>query len=139
MPKAKTGIPSVLEMLQLLDPAARAKILSNVAAQDPELARTLELNLFAFEDIAFLSARHTQELLKELPQPLLLLALRGSSDALKQHLFANMSKRAADELKSLIEAQTPQKLSEVHKAQAEVIEIARRLESEGRLLLKKED
>lgn len=135
----KTGIPSVIEMLQLLDEPTRKKILANVAQQDPKLAKQLENNLFGFEDIAGLSPRHTQALLLEVPEPKLLTALRNASDALKAHVFGNMSKRQATILQDELANSAPKRLSDVQAAQAEIIEIARRLEAEGKLLLRRSE
>ncbi|MBI3542334.1 MAG: hypothetical protein HY075_03555 [Deltaproteobacteria bacterium] len=133
----KGGIPSVIEMLQLLDAETRAKILSNIAARDEKLARQLEARLFDFEDLRQLTPRMTQELLREIPEAKLVLALRKASDELRAHVFSNMSKRQAEVLRDELANQPPQKLTDVEKAQAEIVEIAKRLEAEGRLVFKK--
>jgi flagellar motor switch protein FliG len=133
----KGGIPAVLEMLQLLDPATRDKILANVARQDPALATKLQNQMFSFEDLTVLSPRHMQELLRVVPENTLLVALRNASEPLIAHVLANMSKRAGEILKDGLAEQAPQKLSDIQTAQAEIIEIAKELEAEGKLLLKK--
>ena len=131
------GIPSVIEMLQLMDPASRKKILFNIAQRDPQLAKKIEADLFSFEDLVCLSPMMTQALLREVSQPALLLALRNASDPLKQHLMANMSKRAAGLLCEDLAAQTPKRLADVRAAQDQIMDVAKKLEGEGKLLLKK--
>src|SRR5262245_12225686 len=79
----KGGIPSVLEMLQLLDEDTRKRLLVNIANRDEQLARALEQGMFTFEDLAGLTPRHMQELLHAVPESQLVLALRKSSDALR--------------------------------------------------------
>ncbi|MBI3558433.1 MAG: hypothetical protein HY074_19360 [Deltaproteobacteria bacterium] len=137
MRKPVVGIPSVIEMLQLLDPAARKKILFNIAQQDPGLAKKIEADLFSFEDLSCLTPMMTQALLREVAQPTLLLALRKASQSLKEHFFANMSQRAAALLRDDLAAQTPKRLADVTAAQDEIMSIAKKLEGEGKLLLKK--
>jgi flagellar motor switch protein FliG len=70
-------------------------------------------------------------LLREVPTELLLLALRGSSDELKEKIYTNMSKRAAEILRDDLEASPPAKLSDVEKSQKEILSIAKQLLDSG--------
>lgn len=132
----KGGVPGVIEILQLLDSVSQKRLLADLAKKDPELAKKIEAQLFTFEDFTRLPGGDIQALLREVPQPLLVLALRKATDALKNHFFSNMTVRAANALREEIAASPPRRTSEVQKAQSEIIEIARRLEGEGRILLR---
>ena len=137
MTKFKGGIPSVIEMLQLLDEPSRRKILLNIAQKDEKLARQLEQSLFTFEDLGSLAPKHLQALIQEAAPDKLTLALRRAPEALKSAVLANMPKRQAAIIEDELASGAPRKLSEVKAAQAELIELARRLETEGKLLLQK--
>lgn len=137
MAKFKGGLPSVLEMLELLDEPARAKLIKNITEKDPQLAAKLQEQLFTFESLADLRDQDLQALVREVQQDLLALALRNASERLKERLFKNMTMRAASMIKDTIAAQPPQKLSKVQDAQKAILDIARRLEGEGKMLLKK--
>jgi flagellar motor switch protein FliG len=137
MSKSRGGIEAAAELLGGLDPASRTKLLANLARLDPTVAAKIEAQLFTFEDLVHVIDREMQVLVREVPPNRLLLALRKASDALKSRVFGAMSPRAAELLRQDLAAQKPQKLSDVQAAQAEVLAIARKLEGQGKILLKK--
>ena len=133
----KIGIRAAAEMLAGLDPESRSRLFKNMLKQDPALAKKILREMFSFDDLATLDSSSIQALLREIPSHLLVVALRGVSDAIKNVLFKNMTARAAQVLKDDIQSIGPQKKSDVEAAQDQILEIARRLETEGKLLLKK--
>jgi flagellar motor switch protein FliG len=91
--------------------------------------------MFVFDDIIGLEDRGMQTLAADIPQDVLLLALKGADKELKEKILNNMSKRQADILRDDLESGGPVKLSEVEEAQRKVVQIVRRLADEGKLML----
>jgi flagellar motor switch protein FliG len=137
MPQFKGGIESVVEMFALLDGPSRDKLLKLVAEKDPELARKIQDQLFTFDDLKSMAPKELQLLLREVPSAKLLLAMRKVSPELKQAVLSNMSARAAKAFEEDLAHQTPKRVSEIEQAQREIIELARGLESKGKILLRK--
>lgn len=129
------GVTSVAEMLNQLDHATESTILSDIEENHPDLAENIRNLMFVFQDLIKLDNRAMQQILKEVSQQELLLALKTSSDQLKEKIFNNMSKRAATMLEEDLEALPPQRLSEVEKAQQGIIKIVKKLEEEGKITI----
>ncbi len=116
----KTGVEAVVEMMQHMDGPSREKLMANLQERDPHLVAELEKRLWTFEEVRKLEPPDLQLLLREVPSKTLALALRKTSDELKQAIFSNLSKRAGQVLQEDVMALGPQKLSKVEEAQAEV-------------------
>jgi len=116
-----------------MDGPSRDKLLANVRAQDPRLAAELTRRVWTLEEVAKLDPADTQLLLREIPGKTLALALRKASDTLKEHLYANLSPRAAEALKEDIAALGPQKLSKVEWAHEEIEKILKQMIASGRI------
>jgi flagellar motor switch protein FliG len=110
-------------------------ILSEIEEKDAELSSEIEAHLLTFEDLARLSPSDLRTLFQHIDKNTWTLALRKASDELKENLFASMSERAASLLQEDIESLGPQPVSEVKKAQAEIIKVVRALEEEGKINL----
>jgi flagellar motor switch protein FliG len=91
--------------------------------------------MFVFDNLVDVDDRGIQTLLREVASEQLLLALRGADEGLKEKIFKNMSKRAAEMLKDDLEAAAPSKLSDVERAQKEILQVARRLADAGEMML----
>ena len=126
-PPAKGGVQATAEMLNALPPEHQEKLLAAVAEKDPGLAAEIRKLMFTFEDFANLEDALLQKILREVPTRKLALALRSSSEVLRATLFRNLSARAGEMLREEIEALGPQRRTDVEAAQAELIEIAKRL------------
>ncbi len=116
----KTGVQAVVEMMQHMDGPSREKLMANLQERDPHLVAELEKRLWTFEDLKKLEAADLQLLLREVPSKTLALALRKTSEEVKQAIFSNISKRAGQVLQEDVMALGPQKLSKVEEAQAEI-------------------
>jgi flagellar motor switch protein FliG len=91
--------------------------------------------MFVFENLLELDDRGIQLLMREVQSDSLVVALKGTSDALKEKIFKNMSSRAADMLREDLEAKGPVRLSEVEAEQKEILKVVRRLADEGQIVL----
>jgi flagellar motor switch protein FliG len=99
------------------------------------LAQQIQDKMFVFQDLNTIDDRGIQTLLREVSTAQLLLALRGVDDGLKDKIFKNMSKRAAEMLRDDLEASPPAKLSDVEGAQKEILTVAKKMADAGQLQL----
>ncbi|NOT13630.1 MAG: flagellar motor switch protein FliG [Methylococcaceae bacterium] len=129
------GIDAAANILNFMDSNASDLVMNQIAEHRAELAQEIQEKMFVFEDLASLDERGMQTLLREVQTSQLLLALRGVGDALKEKIFNNMSRRAAEMLRDDLEASPPAKLSEVELAQKEILTIVKRLADAGEIQL----
>jgi flagellar motor switch protein FliG len=127
------GLQVAVDLLNQMDRTTMNAALAKIAEEDVALAEEINKRLFSFDDLAAMDNRGLQMLLKEVGREDLLLALKTSSDEIKQRIFKNMSERAAQMLREDLEAQVPVRLRDVEKAQQNIIVIARKLEAEGKI------
>ena len=111
------------------------EILSEIEDENPTLAEEIRKYLFTFEDFLAVDDTAIQMLLREISTDDLRLALKGASEEVREKFFRNMSERAATLLKEDLEVMGPVRLSEVEKAQQNIIKVAKRLEQEGKIIL----
>lgn len=130
------GPQSVAEILNQMERTQEASILKRLEEEDQEeLAEEIRRYLFTFEDLLGVDDRGIMALLKETNTQDLALALKAASEELKAKIFKNMSSRAGEMLREELEIMGPVRLREVEAAQQKVIQIAKRLETEGQLVL----
>ncbi|MBK7972606.1 MAG: flagellar motor switch protein FliG [Deltaproteobacteria bacterium] len=129
------GVESVAEVLNRMDRTAGTTLLDNIEKREPEMVERIRELMFVFDDLVQLSDRDLQLIVKDVPRNLLVLAMKTVSPELKDKIFANISKRAAGMLQEDLDALGPMRLSEVEKAQREVVEIVRKLESGGQITM----
>lgn len=129
------GVARVAEMLNLCDRSTERAIMEGVEGQDPELVEEIRRLMFVFEDIMLVDDRGIQACLKQVDQKELCLALKTASDALKAKIFANMSSRAAELVREEMEYMGPVRVSEVEAAQQRIVDLVRRLEDAGEIVI----
>ena len=129
------GVKTAAEILNMLDGAVESKLMEEITEVDSDLSQELQDNMFVFENLIDVDDRGIQTLLREVSTEQLLLALRGADEGLKDKIFKNMSKRAAEMLKDDLEAAAPAKLSDVEASQKEILVVARRLAEAGEIML----
>ena len=127
------GVEPVAEMLNTMDKTTETNIMARVEEKDPELAEEIKKLMFVFEDLIMLDDRAMQQLLKEVPNDKLIVALKTAPDDIRTKIFKNMSSRASQLLQEDLTNLGPQRLSDVETAQTEIVNIAKRLESEGKI------
>ena len=129
------GVQPVAEMLNVMDKNTEKAIMSRIEERDPILAEEIRKLMFVFEDIVKIDDKGIQTLLKEVPNEKLLLALKTANEEIRNKIFKNISQRAAQLLKDDLSNMGPSRLSDVEAAQVEIVNVARRLESEGKILI----
>jgi flagellar motor switch protein FliG len=133
--RAYAGSRGVADVLNRLEPTAGKNILEAIEKEDPKLALSIRNLMFTFEDFLGVPETGIRELLSQLDKKTLAMALRGASEELKAYIFKSMSSRAVEMLKEDMDVLGPVKSRDVTKAQQEVVTVARRLETEGKLNL----
>ena len=129
------GIKTAANILNLVDGTVEATVMEQVSEADADLAQEIQDNMFVFDNLNEVDDRGIQALLREVASDQLLLALRGADEGLKEKVFKNMSKRAAEMLRDDLEAAAPARLSDVEGAQREILTVARRLSDAGEISL----
>ena len=131
------GIETLANILNQVDGITEESVLSHIENEDGDLADMVRQKMFVFEDLLQIENRHFRDILQNVDNQLLIKALKTTSDEMKNKVFTNLSERASEMLKEDMEVMGPVKLSEVEEAQQEIIKVAKRLESEGRIVLSK--
>ena len=134
--EAYGGVRAVSEMFNRLDSNSSKEILDHMENNDPNLVETIRHLMFVFEDLLLLDQNAVKEILSKVERKILTIALKGTSDQLKDHLLGAMSQRGAEMLREDMEALGPIKIKEVEAAQQQIIAVVRQLEAEGVLSLK---
>ena len=129
------GVKCAAEIMNFVDRGIEAHINEQIVEVDADLAERIQDLMFTFENIVDIDDRGVQTLLREVSTENLVLALKGTDDAIQEKVFGNMSQRAAEMLKDDLDAKGPVKVSEVEAAQKEILGIARRLADEGQISL----
>jgi len=130
------GVKAVAEMMNRLDSSTSKEILETVEDVDNQLVEQIRHLMFVFEDMLLLSPDGIKEVLGRVDRKLMTIALKGTSDRLKDHFLECMSQRGADMLREDMDALGPIKIMEVEAAQQQIIAIVRQLEAEGTVSLK---
>ena len=133
--RAYAGFKGVADLLNHLEPTSSKTILEMIEKEDAKLALSIRNLMFTFEDLIGVPETGVRELLGQIDKKTLALALRGASEDLKSYIFKTMSSRAVEMLKEDMEVLGPVRSKDIHKAQFEAVEVARKLEADGRLVL----
>jgi flagellar motor switch protein FliG len=129
------GVESLAQILNSADRGTERNILERLTEANSDLAEKVRALLFVFEDIITLDDRSIQLILKDVDAKDLALALRGTSEEVKEKILANMSQRGAEMLAEEMEYMPPQRRKNVEEAQSKIIAIVRRLEEDGQIVL----
>jgi flagellar motor switch protein FliG len=132
---ARGGVEAAAEILNNLGATVEASITSHIREVDPDLAQKIQDKMFVFENLMDLDDRGIQLLLREVQSETLVVALKGTTEPLREKIFKNMSQRAAEMLRDDLEAKGPVRLSEVEAEQREILRIVRRLAEEGQIVM----
>lgn len=136
--KSYSGFKAVADLLNRLSAEETKKILETIEDGQPELALSIRNLMFTFEDLVTVPPATIREIVSGVDKRQLALALRGANDELRSQIFKSMSSRAVEMLKEDMEVLGPVRSREVSQAQQEILNLARRLEAEGKVILKLE-
>ncbi len=129
--EAYGGVRAVADIFNRLDQKESKEILTRIETSNPELGEQIRQRMFVFEDLIKVEARGIRELLEKVDRKILTMALKGTSESLRNHFLQLMSQRAADMLREDMEALGAVRIKDVETAQQQIIATVRELESEG--------
>ena len=130
------GVRAVAEMFNRLDSGSSKEILEVIEGQNPNLVETIRHLMFVFEDLTQIDVNQIKELMARVDRKVLSLALKGTSEQLRDHFLQTMSSRAQEMMKEDIEALGPVRIKDVEAAQQQIITLVRQLEAEGVITMK---
>ncbi|MHB1698695.1 MAG: flagellar motor switch protein FliG [Acidobacteriaceae bacterium] len=136
--KSYSGYKGVADLLNRLDLASSKTILEEIEKKEPKVAIGIRDLMFTFEDLVTVPTASIREFVSATDKRVLALALKGAKEDVKAHLFTAMSSRAVEMLREDMEAMGPVRGRDVSAAQQELLALARKLESEGKIILKAE-
>lgn len=134
--RISSGSGNLGDLMNRLEPVAAREILETIESADPTLAIGIRDLMFTFENFLEVPEPDLRELIVAIDKKTLTIALKGASEDLKTHIYRTMSTRAVEMLKEDSEMMGPVRSKDVAKAQSEMIAIARKLESEGKMVLR---
>ena len=129
------GVQTAANILNFMDSSRESSIMEGIVQVDEDLGERIQELMFVFDNLVDVDDRGIQTLLREVTTESLVLALKGADDELKDKIFRNMSKRAAEMLRDDLETKGPVRVSDVETAQKEILAVARRLADSGEIML----
>jgi flagellar motor switch protein FliG len=129
------GLKSAANIMNYLDTNIEGQLMDAIREQDEEMSQQIEDLMFVFDNLIDVDDKAIQTILREVQQDVLIKAIKGADDVLKEKITKNMSKRAAEILLDDLEAMGPVRISEVESAQKEILSLARRLADAGDIVL----
>lgn len=129
------GVRTAAEILNYVGTANETSVIASVRDYDPELAQKIQDEMFVFENLLDIDDRSIQLLLREVQSESLIVALKGTSEELREKIFKNMSARASEMLRDDLEAKGPVRVSEVEAEQKEILKVVRKLADEGQIVI----
>ena len=129
------GIDSIVEIINQVDRTTEKNIMENLEIEDPELAEVIKKRMFVFEDITTLDNKSIQRVLREVDNHQLAVALKGAGEEVKNVIMANVSKRLGAMIEEDLEYMGPKRVKEVEDAQQKIVNVIRRLEDAGAIVI----
>jgi flagellar motor switch protein FliG len=136
--KSYSGFKAVADLMNRLDAEEAKRILETIEEAQPELALNIRNLMFTFGDLVTVPSATIREIVSGVDKKQLAMAMRGAKEDLRAAIFKAMSSRAAEMLREDMEVLGPVRSREVAQAQQEILNLARRLEAEGKVILKLE-
>lgn len=130
------GFKNVAELMNCLDATTATEILERIEDVEPDLVVNIRDLMFTFDDFRNVPEQELRELMSSIDKKTLMVALKGASEDLRNHFYRTMSSRAVEMMKEDADMMGPVRSKDVAKAHAEIVAIARKLESEGKIVLK---
>jgi flagellar motor switch protein FliG len=129
------GVEAAAEILNMVQRSSERNILEGLEEEDPEMVEQIRRLMFTFDDILRVNDRGVQNVLKGIDTSQLSMALKTASEELRDKFLKNMSKRAADLIKEEMEFMGPVRLADVEAAQQAIVDVVRRLEEQGEVII----
>ena len=132
---AAGGVQSIVDILNCVDRGTEKYIMETLEIEDTDLAEEIKKRMFVFEDILTLDSRSIQRFLRDVENNQLAIALKGATEEVQSVIYSNMSKRLAEMIKEDIEFMGPVRLKDVEEAQQKIVNVIRKLEDAGEIVI----
>jgi flagellar motor switch protein FliG len=129
------GIQAIVDILNSVDRGTEKFIMDTLEIEDADLAEEIRKRMFVFEDILQLDNRSIQRFLREIDNSQLALALKGATEEVQSVIYNNMSKRLSEMIKEDLEFMGPVRLKDVEEAQQKIVNVIRKLEDAGEIII----
>ena len=129
------GVRTAAEILNFMAGEQESAVMENIKNYDNDMAQKIMDEMFVFDNVIDIDDRGIQLLLREVQSDMLIIALKGASQDLREKIFRNMSQRASEMMREDLESKGPVRLSEVEAQQKQILQIVRRLSDEGQIVL----
>ena len=129
------GIRAAAEILNFMSGEQEGSVMDNIKNYDNDMAQKIMDEMFVFDNVIDIDDRGIQLLLREVQSEMLIVALKGASQDLREKIFKNMSARASEMMREDLDSKGPVRLSEVEAQQKQILQIVRRLSDEGQIVL----
>ncbi len=129
------GVDAIVEILNYVDRGTEKHIMENLEVEEPELADEIKRKMFVFEDILSLDDKTIQRVLRDVDNNELGVALKGTSEEVQNVIFNNLSKRLAAMIREDMDFMGPVRMKDVEEAQQKIVNIIRRLEDTGEIII----
>jgi len=132
---AAGGVQSIVDILNSVDRGTEKYIMETLEIEDTDLAEEIKKRMFVFEDILTLDNRSIQRFLRDVENQQLAIALKGSTEEVQNAILSNMSKRLSEMIKEDMDFLGPVRLKDVEEAQQKIVNIIRKLEDAGEIVI----
>jgi flagellar motor switch protein FliG len=129
------GVDAVVDILNTVDRGTEKHIMETLEVEEPELADEIRKKMFVFEDILLLDDRAIQRVLRDVDNNDLAISCKGTTEEVQTAIFNNMSKRLAEMIKEDMEFMGPVRMKDVEEAQQKIVNIIRKLEDSGEIVI----
>ena len=129
------GVKAAANILNQTKTTLEAAVMSGLREIDPDLMQQIQDNMFTFENLVGVDNKGIAKIMANVEPDLMMKALKGASEAVKEKFLGSMSERARGMFRDDMEALPPMRLSDVEMAQKMVMRAARKLADAGDLVL----
>jgi len=130
------GIRAVAELINRMETKSAAAILEKVESENPALALSIRNLMFVFDDVLLIDDQGMREILQRVDKKALTIALKGTSEELRNQFFRNMSSRAVEMMREDMDVLGPVKVKDVEVSQQQIVSVIRKLDESGVISLK---
>ena len=127
------GVSAAVELINRMDRTSATQLIEGIYEADSNLAENIQQMMFVFDDLVNLDKHAVQQILKEVSNDELIMALKTASEEIKDMIFGNLSERAREMIKEDMDVMGPVRLRDVEAAQRQMVQVARKLEEEGKI------
>lgn len=129
------GIKAAAKIMNFVKVDLESQIMTQLTRLDPDLTQKIQDNMFTFENLSAVDNRAIQTLMRNVEPDMLMTALKGAQEYVKEKFFDNMSARARVMFIDEMESKGPLRITDVEEAQKSIMRIARKLSDKGELVL----